>query len=105
MKDKKELLRQVKATVKATDPTATLILFGSYARDDYNEGSDLDLLILIDKEYINAADKKRLTYPLYDIEFETGTLISPMVFSKKEWESRKGKTPFHENVSREGKVL
>jgi uncharacterized protein len=80
MQDKQELLRQVKATVRATDPTATLILFGSYARGDYNEKSDLDLLILIDKEHVNAADKKTITYPLYDIEFETGTLISPLVF-------------------------
>ncbi len=105
MENEKKLLSRVKAAVKETEPTATLILFGSYAREDYDENSDLDLLVLIDKENVIGTDQKRIAYPLYDIEFETGTLISPMVFSKKEWESRKGKTPFHENVSREGKVL
>ncbi|WP_374757817.1 nucleotidyltransferase domain-containing protein [Telluribacter humicola] len=105
MKDKNELLSRVKAIVKATDPTATVILFGSYARGDYKEDSDLDLLILIEKDTIKPADKKKITYPLYDIEFETGTLISPLVFSKKDWESRKGKTPFYENVRKEGKIL
>ncbi len=105
MKAANEILRRVKATIKKTEPTATVILYGSYARGDYHDNSDLDLLILLEKDTIDMKDKRRITYPLYDIEFETGTLISPMVFSKKDWESRKGKTPFYENVSREGKVL
>lgn len=105
MKNEKDLLSWVKATVEKTAPTATLILFGSYARGDHNEASDLDLLILLDQEKVTSMDQKKITYPLYDIEFETGTLISPMVLSKKDWESRKGKTPFYENVSREGRVL
>lgn len=98
-------MSRVKATVSETEPTATLILFGSYARGDHNQNSDLDLLILVDQEKVTMTDRTRITYPLYDIEFDTGILISPMVYSKKDWESRKGKTPFHENVLREGKVL
>jgi len=105
MKAEQDLLEKVKASISETEPTATLILFGSYARGDYNQNSDLDLLILVDQEKITMTDRKRITYPLYDIEFDTGILISPMVYSKEDWESRKGKTPFHENVSREGRVL
>lgn len=105
MNAEKNLLSRVKATVSNTEPTATLILFGSYARGDHHKDSDLDLLILVDQEKITMSDRKRITYPLYDIEFDTGVLISPMVYSKKDWEARKGKTPFHENVLREGIVL
>jgi uncharacterized protein len=105
VKNKENLLKLIKASVKATDPKAVLILYGSYARDDYREDSDIDLLILVDKEKITRVDEKRIKYPLYDIEFETGIIISPCVFSKHEWETRHRTTPFYENVAREGRVL
>ena len=42
---------------------------------------------------------------MYDIEFETGTVISPLIFSRIDWETRHRITPFYENVVREGKIL
>ena len=105
MKTKDYLLGLIKNSVKSTDPDATLILFGSYARGDYRDDSDVDLLILVDKDKVSRTDVKRIKYPLYDIEFETGTIISPMVFSKKDWETKHRITPFYENVVKEGRVL
>jgi predicted nucleotidyltransferase len=105
MKDKSYILKLIKTAVNVTEPNATLILYGSYARGDYREDSDIDLLVLVDKEKVTREDEKRIKYPLYDIEFETSTIISPMVFSRKDWESRHRITPFYENVVREGKVL
>lgn len=37
---------------------------------------------------------KKIKYPLYDIEFELGTIISPLVISKKDWETKHRATPF-----------
>ena len=105
MQDKDSILKLIKASVYATDPDAILILFGSYARNDFRSDSDLDLLILLDKEKITRDDEKRIKYPLYDIEFETGTIISPMIFSKHDWEKRHSITPFYENIAREGKII
>lgn len=105
MLDKENLIKRIKETVNKINPKASLILFGSYARGDFHEQSDLDLLVLIDKEEISREDQKRIKYPLYDIEFETGTIISPIVFTKKDWENKHRKTPFYENVSKEGQVL
>jgi len=105
MINKEYILKLIKASVIAIDPKAVLILFGSFARDEYREDSDVDLLVLIDKDKITRTDEKRIKYPLYDIEFETGTIISPMIFSKHEWETRHKITPFYENVVREGKLL
>lgn len=85
-------------------PEATVILFGSYARGDYNEESDIDLLILVDKEKVTRPDKTKITYPLYDIELQTNTLISPMVYSRQAW-AKHMITPFYENVNREGRAL
>ena len=100
-----QLLNQIKYLVTTQDPTAVLILYGSFARGDNTEGSDIDLLILLDKDIITINDEKRMKYPLYDLEFDTGQIISPLVLSKKDWEHRHKITPFYENVSREGIIL
>ncbi len=95
----------VKDSVKSTVPNAKVILYGSYARGDFTADSDLDILILLDKDVITREDEKMVKYPLYDIEFETGKKISPLVLTKSDWESRHKITPFYENVERDGIVL
>jgi predicted nucleotidyltransferase len=105
MIDKNHILQLIKKSVSKTEPNAVLILYGSYARGDYRDDSDLDLLVLVDKDVISRFDQKRIKYPLYEIEFDTGTIISPLIFSKKDWEIRHRNTPFYENVVREGRIL
>jgi len=102
---KQDLIYRIKEKVKTQAPNATVILYGSYARGDNTDQSDIDLLILLEKEKVTRADEMRVTYPLYDIEFDTGTMISPLVYAKKDWETRHKITPFYENVKRDGRVL
>lgn len=104
MIDKDHILQLIKNSVKTTAPDATLILYGSYARGDNREDSDIDLLILVNQDKITHADKDKVTYPLYDIEFKTGVIISPMVYTKEGWANHRV-TPFYENVNNEGKIL
>ena len=105
MIERDHILQLIKKSVKTSDPDAILILYGSYARGDYNEESDIDLLILIDKEKVTRDDKIKISYPLYDIQLETGVLISPMVVTRKFWQVDRRVTPFYENVNNEGKIL
>lgn len=105
MINKDDILLSIKSSVKTIDPEATVILYGSFARGDHNENSDIDILILIDKDNLSREDKKRIKYPLYDIEFETGRIISPLVVSRNDWESRHRITPFYDNVKKEGVML
>ena len=102
MTSKIEILQKIRDRIKQTEPGATVILYGSKARGDDNESSDFDVLILLDKKTISLADKKRIKYPLYELEFELGKIISPLVFSKTEWETRHRITPFYRNVKKEG---
>ena len=76
------ILQLIKSSILTTED-ATVVLYGSYARGDHKENSDIDILILIDKDKITSADAKRVSYPLYDIEFETGKIISPLIPSRK----------------------
>jgi len=82
-----------------------LILYGSYARGDNKTDSDIDILVLVDQDKVSYDDEKRIKYPLYHIEYDTGVIISPLVFSKKIWETKHRITPFYQNVIKEGVVL
>jgi len=104
-RDITSILKRIKNSVQATAPKAVVILYGSTARKTDKDHSDIDLLILIDKDKVTDVDRMHITYPLYDIEFDTGKIISPMVISKNDWEHRHRITPFYENVSRDGIVL
>ncbi len=97
-------MQLIKKSVSVTDPGATLILYGSYARGDFSADSDIDVLVLIDKDKVTMDDRKRISSSLYSIELETGIIISPFLSSKKAWATHKI-TPFYENVIREGIVL
>lgn len=105
MTTKKQIIIKIKNLVESEEPNATIILYGSYARGDYREDSDIDILILLDKEKVSLKDEKRIKYPLYDLEFDTSQIISPLIFSKLDWENRHKITPLYENIQKEGIIL
>jgi predicted nucleotidyltransferase len=47
MQDKNNILFRIKSVVKELEPDAKIILFGSTARGNSMEDSDIDLLILV----------------------------------------------------------
>ena len=100
-----DILLKIKQSVNLTDPTATVILYGSYARGQNNKQSDIDILILVDRDKISYSEEQKIKYPLYDLEFETGLIISPLIFSRNDWETRHAITPFYKNVKKDGVQL
>jgi predicted nucleotidyltransferase len=104
MVSRQDIMKMVKQAVTQYQPDATVILFGSYARGDQRKDSDVDLLVLLNKDVVDMTDTQSIEAPLYDVELQTGIIISPLVYSKKEWADHKV-TPYYENVNREGIVL
>jgi uncharacterized protein len=100
-----KILNQIKKIVTEQEPRAKIYLYGSRSRGTAMNNSDWDLLILLNKDKISQEDEQKITYPLYDLEFDTGEVISPMIYSEKEWNTKYKITPFYQNVMREGKLL
>ena len=98
----KQILIKIKELVNKTEPTATVILYGSHAKGQNNKFSDIDVLILVDNDKITYSDEQRIKNPLYDLEFETGKIISPLIFSRNVWETKHSITPFYHIVKKEG---
>jgi len=98
---RQELLSSIKTAVLAVEPDAEVSLYGSRARGDEHEESDWDILVLLPEEPTSEI-KTTIRHRLYDIEFDTGQVITSVYYSKQEWE-RKDRhfIPFRRNVREE----
>ena len=81
-------------------PGGRMFLFGSQARGDANEDSDLDILILLDKTKIKTEDFNAVAYPVVELGWKMGIEINPLIYTFEDWEKRNF-TPFYKNVQKE----
>ena len=105
MNKSKDILIAIKKLVAERDSSAKIYLYGSRAKGNAKKDSDWDLLILLNIDQITSEIENAITYPLYDLEFETGEIISPMIYSQKEWNTKYSITPFYKNVMKEGYLI
>lgn len=99
------IVDKIRKVAQKMKPNVQTILYGSEARGDAREDSDIDLLILVDSDKLSYEAKDRIITPYYDIELETGVVISTLIITRKEWINRPFPTPFYVNVTNEGLML
>lgn len=91
----------IRATVNSVDKNAEVILYGSRARGDERADSDWDILILTDYP-ADLKTEQLFRDCLYDLELETGEVLSVFVYSKNNWTTKQRITPFYQNIIQEG---
>ena len=105
MKKTDRILLRIKDVVNRTAPNADIILYGSRARGDSNSHSDWDLLILLNLQNISFDFETKFMDEFYEIEIETGEIISPLIYTRTDWNENHSATPLYENVKKEGIII
>lgn len=83
-----------------------VILYGSYARGDFREDSDIDIMILVDLSDEEIHKKgHELSDLTFDYNFDYVLTIMPIVKNKAHFEKWLHAYPFYNNISREGVEL
>ena len=81
-----------------------IILYGSYARGDFNEESDIDFMVLLNDEEVRTS-KEILTIgdKLYDLSISFLTMISAQVIPQFQFE--KTNNLFYRNIKKDGQIV
>ena len=90
------------------DRVKKIILYGSYARGDYNDSSDIDIMILTDLTDDEIVTYRKEIYDIaYDIEWDNNfeINISPLIKNIDKFNYWLEYLPFYMNVQKEGVVL
>lgn len=101
----KRLVDQVKAHLHEQygDGIKRVILYGSHARGEATEDSDVDVLVLVDQSLNPSEVEESLSDLLYDILLEEQELVSVVAVREERFENYN--SPFMLNVKREGMVV
>ena len=105
MAGRDEILKRIKEIILEIEPDARIILYGSRARGNPHPESDWDIVILLNKDIVSKETENSISDNLFDLELETGEVISPMVYTIKDWNSKYRVTPFYYNVTKDGILI
>jgi hypothetical protein len=100
--NEKAALLELKEKLLERFSDVEIILYGSKARGDANEESDIDVLVLL-KRKVNCALKEEIFSTAFKIELKYNVIFGVIVYQKQFWDSPLGKAmPLHLNIDKEG---
>lgn len=94
-----DIVKRISVAAQESLPQASVWLYGSEARGDARDDSDIDLLVLFNTETLTFRDRMEVSGAFLDIEQETGIEINTYIDTEKGWNA--AKTVFRENVTKE----
>ena len=103
-----EICRRVVAAYRKAygDDIEAIYLYGSYARGDFDEDSDIDFAAIVKGDRLDVQDKLyNLWTDANKIDLEFDVLTSPTAIPSDEFEKYKDDSGYYKNILREGKRL
>ena len=88
------------------DSLVQVILYGSYARGDFDEESDIDIVALVhcDRETISDCSRAMAEFSS-ELDLDYGIMVSPSALPYDEFMRYRDDLPYYANIAREGVEL
>jgi len=95
--------------LKSSDPYK-IILFGSYAKGDQNENSDIDLMVILDNNHVSKTYQERLNKKIsvknLVLEINRKIPLDILVYSREELNIiKKHGNYFIDEIEKTGKII
>lgn len=102
-KDIKEILLLIERRILEIfgNKVTKILLFGSYAREDFNEESDIDIIVIVNDTEIDRYKKLRVKI-ISEFSLNYDLLLSIRVLRNEDFSKYKDISPFLKNVVKEG---
>ena len=85
------------------DKFQNVILYGSYARGDYDDESDIDIMIMVDMSREELKMYRSLVSEFFsEINLENGVFLTSKLQSKSYFNEWQHAMPFYQSVIKEG---
>jgi len=99
----KKLLYDVEKELKVLffDKLSNIILYGSYARGDYDYNSDIDIIALVDDNDLKKYDKQILRINV-DLSIKYDVDLSIVIENKTDFNLNVDIIPLYKNIDKEG---
>lgn len=83
-----------------------IFLYGSYARGNYSDDSDIDITAIVRGNRVELQKKLKEVWDFSaDIGVEYDVVVSPTVIPYEEFEQYKETLPYYRNIVREGRKI
>lgn len=105
-KQLKFLLRDVEIELKAImgEKLKDIILYGSYARGNYDEESDIDIIALVEENELKSYKEKVIDLEI-DLTIKYGLMPSILIENKEYFNKNRKKEFLFQNVLTDGKII
>ena len=81
-----------------------IVLYGSYARGDYSENSDIDIVAVVHGSRMQLQQKlKEVWNKSAEVGLENDVIVSPTVIPYDEFKKYQDSLPYYRNILQEGK--
>ncbi len=100
-----EICRRVVAAYRKAygDDIEAIYLYGSYARGDYDEDSDIDFAAIVKGKRLDVQKKRwQLWSDANKIDLEFDVLTSPTAIPAVDFEKYKNESGYYKNIRKEG---